>query len=140
MFFTNPTYVCPMSNGQMTTFTGFADGANRYMLNLVSAYWVLYSPTSDMLSSGGACLGPSTNNLVEYHAVIGLLEDSLANDVREIRVYLDSELVVQQLNWVYTIQNLLLIQTFQRVRLLERYFGKVTYQYIPRHLNVVQIP
>ena len=48
-----------------------------------------------MVSSGGVCLGLSTNNLVEYHAVIGLLTEALANDVRDIRVYLDSELVVQ---------------------------------------------
>ena len=82
----------------MTSFTSFADGANRYTLKLASAAGVLYSPTSDMVSSGGVCLGPSTNNLAKHHAVIALVTKSLANDVREIRVYLDSELVVQQLN------------------------------------------
>ena len=97
----NPTYVCILSNGQTTTFTGFADGANWYTLKLASKSWVLYSPIGDMVSLGGVCLGPSDNNIVEYHVVIGLLMKSLANDVREIRVYLDLELVVQQLNWVY---------------------------------------
>ena len=87
----------------MTTFTGFANGGNRYTLNLASTAWVLYSPIGDLVSSGGVCLGPSTNNLVEYHALIGLLMESLASDVREIRVYLDFELFVQQLNQVYTI-------------------------------------
>ena len=57
----------------MTTYVGFADGANRYTLNLTSASWVLYSPTGDLVSSGGPCLGPATNNLEEYHAVISLL-------------------------------------------------------------------
>ena len=94
-FFHNPTYVCPMFNGQMTTFIGFMDGANRYMLNLASESWVLYSPTGDLVSSGGVCLGPSTNNLAKYQEVIGLLMESLANDVRDIRVYLDPKLVVQ---------------------------------------------
>ena len=92
-----PTYVCLFSNEHMTTFTGFADGTNRYTLNLASVAWVLYSPTGDLVSSGGVCLGPSTNNLAEYHDVIGLLTEALYN-LREIRVYLDSELVVQQLN------------------------------------------
>ena len=87
----------------MTSFIGFADGAHRYTLNLASTTWVLYSPTSELVSSGGILLGPSTNNLAEYHAMIGLLTKALANDVREIRVYLDSELVVQQLNQVYTV-------------------------------------
>ena len=88
-FSQNTTYVCILSDVQMNSFTGFADGANRYTLNLASAAWVLYSPTSDMVISGGVLLGPSTNNLEEYQAVIGLLMESLANDVREIRVYLD---------------------------------------------------
>ena len=77
----NPTYVCLLSNGHMTTFTGFSDGAYRYTLNLVSAAWVLYSPTGDLVSSRGVCLGPSTKNLTEYHVVIGLLTEALANDV-----------------------------------------------------------
>ena len=79
----------------MTSFIGFADGALRYTLNLASVSWVLYSPTSELVSLGGILLGPSTNNLAEYQAMIGLLTKSLANDVREIRVYLDSKLVVQ---------------------------------------------
>ena len=79
----------------MTNFTSFVDGANWYTLNLTSATWLLYSPTGDLVSSGGVFLGPSTNNLEEYQAVIGLLTEALANDVREIRVYLESELVVQ---------------------------------------------
>ena len=87
----------------MTSFIGFADGAHRYTLNLASIAWVLYSPTSEMVSSRGILLGPSTNNLTEYQTVVVLLTESLDNDVREIRVYLDSELVVQQLNRVYTI-------------------------------------
>ena len=96
----------------MTSFIGFSNGAHRYTLNLASAAWVLYSPTSEMVSLGGILLGLSTNNLAEYQAVVELLTKSLANDVREIRVYLDSELVVQQLNRVYTIRNPLLLHTF----------------------------
>ena len=81
-------------------FIGFADGANWYTLNLASAALVLYSPASDLVSSGGVLLGPSTNNLEKYQDVIVLLMEALYNDVRDIRVYLDSELVIQQLNYV----------------------------------------
>ena len=82
----------------MTSFIGFADGFHRYMLNLASVDWVLYSPTNELVISRGILLGPSTNNLAKYQAMVILLMEALANDVREIRVYLDSELVVQQLN------------------------------------------
>ena len=111
MCFQPPACISPMFNGHMTTFINFVDGANYYTLNLASTAWVLYSPTCDMVSLGGSCLGPSTNNIVEYHAVIGLLIESLANNVREIRIYLDSKLVAHQLNRVYTIWNPLLLCT-----------------------------
>ena len=88
-------------NGQMTTFIGFTDGTNRYTLNLASAASIFYSPSGDLVSLGGVCLGPSTNNTAKYHVVIGLLLEALDSDVREIRVCLDSELVVQYLNQVY---------------------------------------
>ena len=65
----------------MTDFTGFRDGANHYMLNIASTNWVMYSPIGDLVSSGGVCLGPPTNNLVEYHVVIGLLMEALSSNV-----------------------------------------------------------
>ena len=88
------------------------DGANRYTLNIASTTWVLYSLVGDLVISGGVCLGPSPNNLAEYHVVIGLLTKALDNDVRDIRVYLDSQLVVQQLNRFYIVQNPLLLRKF----------------------------
>ena len=54
-------------------FYGFIDGAFRHTLNLASTTWVLYSPTHDLVSSGVVCIGPTTNNIIEYEAVIGLL-------------------------------------------------------------------
>ena len=82
-------------------------------------------------------MDPSIKNIVEYNAVIGLLTKYLANDVSHIRLYLDSYLVVHQLNQVYTIWNPPIIRTFRRVHLLERYFEQVSYHHIPRHLNTV---
>ena len=116
----------------MTTYVGFMDDANRYTLNLPSTTQVLYSPTSDLVILGGTCLGLATNNLAEYRVVIGLLTESLANDIRQIRVYLDLELVVHQLNRINTVCN-----PFRRVRILERYFEWVSYQHITIHLNIV---
>ena len=64
-------------------------------------------------------LGPARKHIVEYRAMIGLLTEALANDVSQIRVYLDSELVVHQLNRFYTISNPLLLHAFRRVWILE---------------------
>ena len=107
-----PAYIVLCKNGQMTAYFDFADGASRYTMNIASTTWVLHSPTDDLVSSGGTCLGPATNNLAEYHAVIGLLTEAIDSDVSQIRVYLDSKLVVHQLKWVYTICKPLLLCTF----------------------------
>ena len=69
---------------------GFADGAFHHTLNLASAAWVLYSPAEDLVSSGAVCLGPATNNIVKYEAVIDLLTESTSQDVRDLVVLMDS--------------------------------------------------
>ena len=57
-------------------FYGFTNGAFHHNLNLASAAWVLYSPAHDIVSSGVVCIGPYTNNIVEYQVVIGLLTEA----------------------------------------------------------------
>ena len=59
---------------------GFADGASRHTQNLASSSWVIYTPSwviymGQVLSSGGICLRPSSNNVAEYSVVIELLRD-----------------------------------------------------------------
>ena len=108
----NPTYLVLCLNGQTTTYFGFADGPSNYVMTLGLKPWVLYSPTSDLVILGGTCLGPAMKNPVEYNAMIGLLTEALTSEVSHIRVYLDSYLVVHQLNWVYTICNHLLLHMY----------------------------
>ena len=57
-------------------FYGFADGAFRHTWNLSSTAWVLYSPAKDLVSSIVVCIGPATNNIAEYKAVIDLLTEA----------------------------------------------------------------
>ena len=64
-------------------FYGFHDGAFCHTLNLASATWVLYSPAEDLVSSRVVCIGPATNNIVEYEAVIGLLTEATSQDIRD---------------------------------------------------------
>ena len=61
---------------------------------LASVAWVIDSPSGQLVSSGGACLGPATNNVVEYKTVIELLWDSLSRGITQLEGRLDSQLVV----------------------------------------------
>ena len=62
-------------------YTGFVDGTSPHTLNLASAAWVIYEPSEQLLSSISTCLGPSTNNIVEYSAIIKLLLDAISHGI-----------------------------------------------------------
>ena len=93
---------------EYSTYIGFADGASRHTQHSASAAWVIYTPMGQVLSSGGVCLRPSSNNVVEYSAVIELLRDAISHGVLSLEVRLDSKLVVSQLNGLYHVRDLTL--------------------------------
>ena len=121
-----------MSSGM---YVGFADGASRHTCNLASAAWVIYSPTGQLVAAGGACLGPASNNVAEYRAVIELLWDALSRGITQLEVCLDSQLVVSQLNQAYQVRNSTLLHQYMRIRSLERHFEVITFNHIPRSQN-----
>ena len=121
----------------LQTYIGFADGACRSTRNISSSAWVIYSPSDELVSMHGVSLGQTTNNIVEYSAVIELLSESISFGSQSLIVRLDSKLVVLQLNRVYAIRNPVLLRLFFRVHLLECEFDYIEYQHIPRSLNTL---
>ena len=118
-------------------YLGFVDGASRSMRNIASAAWVLFDPSHRLVESGGICLGPATNNVAEYSSVIALLGAASTLGVSRLVVYMDSQLVVSQLNRVYQVRDSVLLWKVLRVRLLECQFEFITYIHIPREYNLL---
>ena len=79
----------------------------------------------------------SSNNVVEYSAIIELLRDAILHGILSLEVCLDSELVVSYLNGLYHVRDPTLLRRFLRVILLERQFDNITYIHIPRNNNQV---
>ena len=71
-------------------YIGFIDGASHHTYNLALAAWVIYSPSGQLVAARGTCLGPATNNVAEYRAVIELLWDALSRGITQLEVRLDS--------------------------------------------------
>ena len=122
---------------ESSAYIGFGDGASHHTQHSSSAAWVIYTPTGQVLSSGGVCLWPSSNNVVEYSAIIELLQDAISHGILSIEVHLDSELVVSQLNGLYCVRDPTLLRRFLHVRLLERQFDNITYIHVSRIFNQV---
>ena len=118
-------------------YIGFVDGAIHSTWNLASAAWAIYTPTNELVSLQGVCLGCATNNIAEYNTVIELLVDAISLGIHHLVVRLDSQLVVLQLCNIYSIQSPTLLRVYLRIRLLERYFDHIEYQHIPRCLNTL---
>jgi ribonuclease HI len=116
---------------------GYANGASRHTRRLASAAWVIFTPQGQLLSSGGICLGDTTNNVIEYSTVIELLRDSLSLGISHLRVYLNAQLVVSHLNRIYWVHDPTLHRRFLRVHPLERNFDYITYFHVPRRLNQI---
>lgn len=116
----------------MMVYHGFIDGSSRHTQGLASAAWVIYSPTNELITSGGRCLGPVTNNVAKYQSTIGLMAKALSSGIPQLIVYLDSQLVVSQTNGIYSIRDPMLLCLFQRIRLLEMSFTYIRFYYSPR--------
>ena len=65
---------------------------------------MIYTPTGQVLSSGGISLQPSSNNVAEYSAVIELSHDAISHGILSLEVRLDSQLLVSKLNGPYRIK------------------------------------
>ncbi len=80
-------------------------------------------------------LGRATNNQAEYEAVLWALEKAKAKGAGELDFYLDSELVVKQLNGEYRVKNKELSKLFVKIWNIRLGFKRVKFHHIPRTKN-----
>jgi len=80
-------------------------------------------------------IGKATNNQAEYKALIFGLSKAKKLNPQKVTCYLDSELVVKQLNGFYKIKNKGLKPLFAKVENLASSFPKITLFHIPREKN-----
>jgi ribonuclease HI len=80
-------------------------------------------------------LGSVTNNIAEYQALIAGLQEAQRLGTRAVEVYLDSELVVNQVNGVYRVRDAKLKILEGEVRRRLGHFARWVIRYIPREEN-----
>ena len=80
-------------------------------------------------------LGETTNNQAEYKALIAGLEKAEDLKAKEVECFLDSELVVKQLNREYKVKNAELAPLFLKVHNLSLSFKKIKFTHVRREQN-----
>jgi ribonuclease HI len=117
------------------TWTVYADGASRGNPGPASIGAVVYDPEGREAHAISRRLGRATNNEAEYQAAVAGLEAALALGARDVRLCLDSELVVRQLEFRYRVRNPRLQPFFRRLLELRRQFDSFQVKALPRTLN-----
>ncbi len=111
----------------------YSDGGSRGNPGPSAIGFLICDSKDEVLYSFGEYVGIHTNNQAEYLALIRALERSLTYSKGEIHCFLDSELVVKQLNGKYQVLDSVLRSLFLKVKNLEKKFESVKYSYLPRN-------
>jgi ribonuclease HI len=111
------------------------DGASRGNPGPAAAGLVIELPNGDEITCGKHFLGIMTNNQAEYRALILGLTEITRYQPEEVRAYMDSELVVRQMNGQYRVKEESLREFYREAQLLVRQLPKVTIQHVRRGQN-----
>ncbi|MFA4966562.1 MAG: ribonuclease HI family protein, partial [Thermoleophilia bacterium] len=82
----------------------YTDGGSRGNPGPSGIGAVLMTASGDVVEELSTSIGVATNNVAEYHALLAGLELALDHGVRNLTVFLDSELVVRQVNGEYRVK------------------------------------
>lgn len=113
----------------------YADGASRGNPGEAGAGIVLLDADGREIESASFYLGRCTNNAAEYQALIAGLETAVRSGCRKVRIRLDSELIVRQINGRYKVRNEQLLPLYIRVNDLLARLAGWDIQHIPRSEN-----
>ena len=92
-------------------------------------------PQGQVRSENGKFLGHGTNNEAEYQALTAALEEAWSLGAEAVRVHLDSELLVRQLNGQYRVKSDRLRKFYLQAQDLLRHFHEYAIMHIPREKN-----
>jgi len=109
------------------------DGASRGNPGL-SAIGIIVKLNDNTLLEHYEYLGIRTNNQAEYESLRRALEMCSKLD-KEITIFSDSELLINQRNSKYKIRNQELKVISRDISILEKNFEKILYKHIPREKN-----
>jgi len=113
----------------------YTDGGARGNPGPAGIGAVLLTASGDVVEELGDFIGKATNNVAEYQALLAGLELALDRGVEHLDVFLDSELVVRQVNGQYKVKDAGLKPLHaQACQLLSR-FPEVNVKHVRREQN-----
>jgi ribonuclease HI/probable phosphoglycerate mutase len=113
----------------------FTDGASRGNPGEAGAGSVLLDADGQELAARSAYLGQCTNNVAEYKALIIGVQSALELGCSRLEIFLDSQLIVRQLQGQYKVKHAALQPLFAEVKGLLSKLQHWTVAHVPREQN-----
>ena len=131
-----PTTLVDKNTTKITEVQLYADGGSRGNPGPSASGFVILDMAGNVVHEQGVYLGITTNNQAEYQALKIGLETALAKfQSREVHVYMDSLLVVNQMKRIFKVKNRDLWPVHDAIVKLVPRFQKVSFDHVPRELN-----
>jgi ribonuclease HI len=115
----------------------FTDGGSRGNPGPSALGYVILDMSDGEIKKESEYLGITTNNQAEYKALLYGLKDALDHGVKELEVYMDSQLIVNQVNGEYKVKNADLLPIYTSVKDLASRFNKISFTHVPRAMNKI---
>ena len=113
----------------------YTDGGSRGNPGHSAGAFVICEMDDNVVEKSGFYIGIATNNQAEYRALLKGLQKVKALGVRKLNVFMDSELIVKQLNGLYKIKNKDLEPLYRQVKELANNFTEISFTHVPRLMN-----
>ena len=113
----------------------YTDGGARGNPGPAGIGAVLLSAGGDVVDELADSIGTATNNVAEYQALLAGLELALDRGVESLEVFLDSELVVRQINGQYKVKDATLKALHSQAMYLLHQFHEIDVQHVRREQN-----
>lgn len=113
----------------------YGDGGSRGNPGPAAYGFVILGADDNVIKQEGVYIGDTTNNQAEYQSLKEGLESALDMGITELEVYMDSQLVINQVMGIYKVKNMELKPHYDRIKELEKRFDSISFTHVPREMN-----
>jgi ribonuclease HI/pterin-4a-carbinolamine dehydratase len=115
----------------------FTDGGSRGNPGPSALGYVIFDMQDGIIKEESEYLGVTTNNQAEYRALVAGMKDALALGVSELEVYMDSQLVVNQVKGDWKVKHAEIQPVNVEAKTLAAKFNQISFNYVPRAMNKI---
>jgi ribonuclease HI len=119
----------------MSKLTVNVDGGSRGNPGPAAVGVVVQGPAGELLEERGERIGPATNNVAEYRALLLGIERASAHGASELVLVGDSELVVRQVEGKYRVKDPTLRELHAEVKRALQPFALWSIRHVRREQN-----